>query len=99
MLLLVAAHGAYGLARWRSQPPSLGAVIVAVTASGLSFGLISAVLAAPLAEFVHSSDRTALSLADSAIFSLPPLGYAAEPDLASFGPDVFSAAAPPPPAR
>jgi len=34
-----------------------------------------------------------------AIFSLPPLGYAAEPDLARFGPDVFSAAAPPPPAR
>ncbi len=34
-----------------------------------------------------------------AIFSLPPLGYAAEPDLAPFGPDVFSAAAPPPPAR
>jgi hypothetical protein len=33
------------------------------------------------------------------IFSLPPLGYAAEPDLAPFGPDVFSAAAPPPPAR
>ena len=26
-----------------------------------------------------------------AIFSLPPLGYAAEPDLARFGPDVFSA--------
>jgi len=35
----------------------------------------------------------------AAIFSLPPLGYAAEPDLAPFGPDVFSAAAPPPPAR
>jgi hypothetical protein len=34
-----------------------------------------------------------------AIFSLPPLGYAAEPDLARFGPDVFSADAPPPPAR
>jgi hypothetical protein len=34
-----------------------------------------------------------------AIFSVPPLGYAAEPDLAPFGPDVFSAAAPPPPAR
>lgn len=34
-----------------------------------------------------------------AIFSLPALGYAAEPDLARFGPDVFSAAAPPPPAR
>jgi len=34
-----------------------------------------------------------------AIFSLPPLGYAAEPDLARFGADVFSAAAPPPPAR
>jgi len=34
-----------------------------------------------------------------AIFSLPPLGYAAEPDLAPFGPDVFSAAAPPPRAR
>jgi phosphatidylinositol-3-phosphatase len=34
----------------------------------------------------------------AAIFSLPPLGYAAEPDLAPFGPDVFSAA-PPPPAR
>jgi len=34
-----------------------------------------------------------------AVFSLPPLGYAAEPDLARFGPDVFSAAAPPPPAR
>jgi hypothetical protein len=34
-----------------------------------------------------------------AIFSLPPLGYAAEPDLAPFGPDVLSAAAPPPPAR
>jgi len=34
-----------------------------------------------------------------AIFSVPPLGYAAEPDLARFGPDVFSAAAPPPPAR
>ena len=34
-----------------------------------------------------------------AIFSLPPLGYAAEPELARFGPDVFSAAAPPPPAR
>ncbi|HEY0766637.1 MAG TPA: alkaline phosphatase family protein, partial [Steroidobacteraceae bacterium] len=34
-----------------------------------------------------------------AIFSLPPLGYAAEPDLAAFGPDVFSAAAPPPPPR
>jgi hypothetical protein len=33
------------------------------------------------------------------IFSLPPLGYAAEPHLAPFGPDVFSAAAPPPPAR
>jgi hypothetical protein len=26
-----------------------------------------------------------------ALFSLPPLGYAAEPDLARFGPDVFSA--------
>jgi phosphatidylinositol-3-phosphatase len=26
-----------------------------------------------------------------AIFSLPPLGYAAEPELARFGPDVFSA--------
>jgi hypothetical protein len=35
----------------------------------------------------------------AAIFSLAPLGYAAEPDLAPFGPDVFSAAAPPPPAR
>jgi hypothetical protein len=34
-----------------------------------------------------------------AIFSLPPLGYAAEPDLAPFGSDVFSAAASPPPAR
>jgi len=34
-----------------------------------------------------------------AIFSLPPLGYAAEPGLAPFGADVFSAAAPPPPAR
>jgi len=34
-----------------------------------------------------------------AIFSLPPLGYAAEPDLARFGADVFSAAAPSPPAR
>jgi hypothetical protein len=34
-----------------------------------------------------------------AIFSLAPLGYAAEPDLAPFGADVFSAAAPPPRAR
>jgi hypothetical protein len=34
-----------------------------------------------------------------AMFSLPPLGYAAEPDLGRFGADVFSAAAPPPPAR
>ena len=34
-----------------------------------------------------------------AVFSLPPLGYAAEPDLARFGADVFNAAAPPPPAR
>jgi phosphatidylinositol-3-phosphatase len=34
-----------------------------------------------------------------AIFSQPPLGYAAEPDLAPFGPDVFSAAAPPPRVR
>jgi len=35
-----------------------------------------------------------------AIFSLAPLGYAAEPDLARLGPDVFSAwrAAPAPPA-
>jgi phospholipase C len=30
-----------------------------------------------------------------ALFSLPFLGYAAEPDLRAFGPDVFSAAAPP----
>jgi len=33
------------------------------------------------------------------IFGLPPLGYAAEPDLQVFGADVFSAAAPHPPAR
>ena len=34
-----------------------------------------------------------------AIFALPPLGYAADAQLAVFGPDVFSAAAPHPPAR
>jgi phospholipase C len=34
-----------------------------------------------------------------ALFGLPQLGYAAEPDLQPFGPDVFSAAAPHPPAR
>jgi hypothetical protein len=34
-----------------------------------------------------------------AIFGLPALGYAAEPDLRSFGPEVFSAAAAPAPAR
>jgi len=34
-----------------------------------------------------------------AIFSLPPLGYAAAPDLNAFGADVFSAAAPHPPAQ
>jgi hypothetical protein len=36
-----------------------------------------------------------------AIFSLPPLGYAAEPGLKPFGPEVFSAfdaGAPPAPA-
>jgi hypothetical protein len=33
------------------------------------------------------------------IFGLPPLGYAAEPDLAAFGPDVFSGAAPGPTAH
>ena len=33
------------------------------------------------------------------LFSLPLLGYAAEPDLKAFGPDVFSAGAPPPRAR
>jgi len=33
------------------------------------------------------------------IFGLAPLGYAAEPDLKIFGPDVFSAAGPHPPAR
>ncbi len=34
-----------------------------------------------------------------ALFSLPYLGYAAESDLRAFGPDVFSAGAPPAPAR
>jgi phosphatidylinositol-3-phosphatase len=34
-----------------------------------------------------------------AIFGLPPLGYAAAPGLAAFGPDVFTAAAPARPAR
>jgi hypothetical protein len=34
-----------------------------------------------------------------AIFSLPRLGYAAAPDLNAFGADVFSAAAPHPPAQ
>jgi len=33
------------------------------------------------------------------IFGLPPLGYAAEPPVQVFGPDVFTAAAPLPPAR
>jgi len=33
------------------------------------------------------------------IFGLPPLGYAAEPRVQAFGPDVFTAAAPLPPAR
>jgi hypothetical protein len=32
-----------------------------------------------------------------AIFGLPYLGYAAEPELRAFGADVFSAAPPPPP--
>lgn len=34
-----------------------------------------------------------------ALFALPPLGYAAEPGLRVFGADVFTAAAPRPPAR
>ena len=34
-----------------------------------------------------------------AIFGLPPLGYAAAPDLRVFGADVFSAAVPRPPVR
>ncbi len=34
-----------------------------------------------------------------AIFALPPLGYAAAPDLRVFGADVFTAAAPHPPAQ
>jgi hypothetical protein len=34
-----------------------------------------------------------------ALFGLPYLGYAAEPDLKPFGADVFSAAAPHPPAQ
>jgi hypothetical protein len=33
------------------------------------------------------------------IFTLPPLGYAAAPDLRAFGADVFTAAVPHPPAR
>jgi hypothetical protein len=41
----------------------------------------------------------AVALSGASSAAPPPLGYAAEPDLAPFGPDVFSAAAPPPPAR
>lgn len=33
------------------------------------------------------------------LFALPPLGYAADPNLRIFGADVFTAVAPPPPAR
>lgn len=71
--------------------------------SGPGGGLIGAVV---LSRFVRPGTVSAvpynhysLLRTVEAIFSLPYLGYAAEPDLAAFGTDVFSAAAPPPRAR
>jgi hypothetical protein len=56
--------------RWqRLLPDTRGSA----AASALTFAaLLSAVLALPLAEFVRHSNRTALTLAEAAIFSLPP---------------------------
>jgi phosphatidylinositol-3-phosphatase len=71
--------------------------------SGPGGGLIGAVV---LSRFVRGGTVSAvpynhysLLRTVEAIFSVPYLGYAAEPDLAAFGPDVFSAAVPPPRAR
>jgi hypothetical protein len=66
-------------------------------------GRIGAVVLSPFVQpgtVVHEPyNHYALLRTVETIFGLPPLGYAAAPDLKAFGADVFTAAAPHPPAR
>ncbi|MEP7356762.1 MAG: hypothetical protein ABI847_05945 [Anaerolineales bacterium] len=77
--------GAYGLITlWRvrrSSPavagPSLKVWLVAAGAAVGMFLLLSAILLVPLLELIRYSSRSALSLADAGIYSLPPFPYLA----------------------
>jgi phosphatidylinositol-3-phosphatase len=71
--------------------------------SGPGGGRVGAVLLSPFIRPGTVSsvpyNHYALLRTVEALFALPYLGYAAEPDLRAFGADVFTAAAPLPPAR
>jgi hypothetical protein len=71
--------------------------------TGPGGGRIGALVLSPFTRPGTISDEPynhyALLRTVEALFGLPPLGYAADPDLKAFGADVFSAAAPRPPAR
>jgi len=71
--------------------------------SGPGGGRIGAVVLSPFIKGGTVSDAPynhyALLRTVAGLFGLQPLGYAAAADLESFGSDVFSAAAPRPPAR
>jgi hypothetical protein len=94
--------GAQGSAACCGELPLPGAVFPPGL-SGPGGGRIGAVILSP---YVHPGtvsheqyNHYSLLRTIEAIFSLPPLGYAAAADLKVFGPDVFSAGARHPPAR
>jgi len=71
--------------------------------SGPGGGRIGAVVLSPFVKPGTVSARPynhySLLRTVETLFALPPLGYAGQPDLAVFGADVFTGAAPHPPAR
>ena len=94
--------GAEGSAACCGERPLPGAVYPPGL-SGPGGGRIGAVVLSPFVRAgivsSHPYNHYSLLRTIEAIFGLPPLGYAAAPDLPMFGSDVFSAGAPHPPAR
>ncbi len=94
--------GAGGSAACCGERPLPGAVYPPGL-SGPGGGRIGAVVLSPYVRAgtvsSHPYNHYSLLRTIEALFGLPPLGYAAAPDLPMFGPDVFSAGAPHLPAR